>query len=314
MSGLELDAVASILEPRIYPRGSMVFSEGEGGAEMFIVHTGKIGMTSIDGNGECHECKPFGPKAFFGEMSLIEGIARSETCTALEDTKLLVLSGINFLQMVWDTPMLGVKFLKAMARIKIERLSQSSGFLEDMVQWGEIARRRAVTDDLSGLFNRRFIEEAVRSRFCRGFGESRQCSLLMIDFDRFRDINMVYGAIAGDAVISNAGATIQRVVGDKRIASRLSGDEFAIFLPDSGTNEAIDLARSIQAEIAQLFLIFRTKPDIQPDRINLTLSIGVASCPNDAQTQTDLFHAADRALYRAKEEGRNRVCTSSDET
>ena len=130
----------------------------------------------------------------------------------------------------------------------------------------------------------------------------------MIDFDRFREINARYGALAGDAVISNVGATIQRIVGDAYVPSRLSGDEFAIFLPDSDTDEATSLARQLQEETASLFLEFKPTPKAAPERVNLTLSIGVASCPAHANSEKELFDAADRALYHAKEEGRNRVC------
>lgn len=312
MSGLELEAVSEFLEPRIYPKDAVMFCEGEPGTEMFIVHTGSIGESEILADGTKRELKPYGPKSFFGEMALVAGEARMTTCCALEDSKVFVLSGLGFYRMVWDTPMLGVKFLRAMDRIKIEQLSKASGFLDDMVRWGETARRRAVTDDLSGLFNRRFLEEAISSRFYRGFQQSSttptSCALLMIDFDRFRDINATYGALAGDAVISNVGATIQRIVGDAYIASRLSGDEFAIFLPDSGIAEAVELARQLQEETASLFLEFKPGPKTNPERVNLTLSIGAAACPEHAKNEKELFDAADRALYRAKEEGRNRVC------
>jgi diguanylate cyclase (GGDEF)-like protein len=308
MSGLELEAVMEFLEPRIIPKGETVFEEGDAGTEMYIVHTGSIGAAAAAADGQIRNLKPFGPKQFFGEMALIAGESRAITCRALEDTKVFVLSGLGFYRMVWDTPMLGVKFLKAMDRIKIEQLSRASGFLDDMVRWGETARRRAVTDDLSGLFNRRFLEEAIATRFYRDFGTAKSCAILMIDFDRFREINGRYGAMAGDAVISNVGATIQRIVGDTYIASRLSGDEFAIFLPDAGAAEAAGLATRLQEETASLFLEFRAGATAKAERVNLTLSIGVAACPEHAKDQRSLFDAADRALYRAKENGRNQVC------
>lgn len=308
MSRLELEAVSEFLEPRMYQKGATIFAEGDTGTEMFIVHTGIIGMYMTQSDGGKREQKPFEAKAFFGEMALVEGECRSATCYAIENSKLLVLSGLDFFRMVWDYPMLGVKLLKSMTKVMIERLSKASGFLDDMVRWGEIARRRAVTDDLSGLFNRRFLEESIKTRFSRGFGESRKCSLLMIDFDKFRDINLTYGTMAGDAVITNAGALIQRIVGENHIPARLSGDEFAILLPDAGITEALQLAETLQAEIAALYLEFRTGPGKKPEKVILTLSIGVASCPEHAKTESDLFHAADQGLYRAKKEGRNRVC------
>jgi diguanylate cyclase (GGDEF)-like protein len=313
MSTLEREAIAELLVERSYATGKTIYAEGTHGTEMYFILGGNVGFYSITPQGTRRESRPLGPTAFFGEMALIADETRERTAYAMEWTRVYVLSGIHFHEMVWDTPMLGVKFLKEMAALRIDRLAKASGFLDDIVRWGETARRRAVTDDLSGLFNRRFLEETITARFARGFGESRRCALVMIDFDRFRDINAEYGAIAGDAVIANVGATIQRLVGDSFIPSRLSGDEFAIFLPDSGPDEAMALARLLQEETASLYLEFRTKPDSGSRLVTLTLSIGVAVSPDHAHTSETLIAAADRALYRAKEEGRNRVCLFAKE-
>lgn len=308
MSALELKAVMELLDPRIYPAGSDVYAVGETGTEMFIVHSGAVSILEETPDGTARERKRVGPRGFFGEMAVVSGSVRAERCRALEDTKVFVLSGLNFQRMVWDTPMLGVRFLTAMNRAKVASLAKASGFLDDMVRWGETARKRAVIDDLSGLFNRRFLEEAISARICRGFRDSRTCALLMIDFDRFRDINAKYGLIAGDAVISNVGATIQCLIDGGQIAARLSGDEFAIFLPDSGIDCALDLANRLQRETASLFLEFRPGAKAKSERVNVTLSIGVAVGPDEGRDMKSLYEAADRALYRAKEEGRNRVC------
>ncbi len=312
MSTLELEAVAEFLEPRLYSRGSVLFREGDAGSELYIVSSGKIGQYSISTDGRRQEQKPLVKGSLFGEMALVEGERRTTTCYALTDSKILVLSGLNFFRMVWDYPMLGVKLLRSMATVMIERLAKASVFLDDMVRWGEIARRRAVSDDLSGLFNRRFLEETIHARFSRGFSDGRRCSLLMIDFDKFRDINLEYGTLAGDAVITNAGATIARIVGENCIPSRLSGDEFAIFLPDRGIESAVDLACRLQQEIASLYLVFRKGRGNASERVALTISVGAAACPDDAATVSALFDAADKALYRAKQNGRNQVCRAEE--
>lgn len=299
MTPLELKAVMETLEPRIYPANTTVYRAGDAGFEMYVVHSGSIAT---------REGRTFGPKDFLGEMALVSGKPRGETARAEKDTKVFVLSGLNFQRMVWDTPMLGVKFLRAMDRIKIERLAEASGFLDGMVRWGETARRRAVTDDLSGLFNRRFLEEAIAGRLPRGFGDGKKCALAMIDLDRFREVNLRYGAVAGDAVIANVGATIQRVAGSEAIAARLSGDEFALFLPEGDAARAAAIATRVQEETAALWLEFKPAPGAAPERLRITMSAGVAVCPDQATTREGLITAADRGLYRAKEGGRNRVC------
>ena len=123
--------------------------------------------------------------------------------------------------------MIGVKMLSSMARVMVSWLDEASGFLNDLVRWGESARRRAITDDLSGLFNRRFLEEAMQLEFSQTGKRDNSRSLLMLDIDRFREINAQFGAQAGDCVIAQAGTAFGMLVGDRGIVARLSGDEFA---------------------------------------------------------------------------------------
>jgi diguanylate cyclase (GGDEF)-like protein len=197
--------------------------------------------------------------------------------------------------------------LKAMSRVMVGWLSDNSRFLGDMVRWGETARKRAVTDELSGLFNRRFLEECIRSRFARGSAVSRRCSLLMMDLDRFRMLNASFGNMAGDAAISTVATAVNRIIREGDIAARLSGDEFAIFLPDASRQEALRMAESLRAEVEMLYLEFRKGPELEPERVRLTASVGLASSPEEADTPENLIALADRALYKAKEEGRNAV-------
>lgn len=310
MSGLELNAVAAFMEPRRYPVGACIFSQGEPGAEMYIVRRGRVTSLVREADGGERELYEFGPGRFFGEMSVIEGEPRSASCRALEDVELLVLEGIDFYRLVWEHPAIGVRMLGSMAKVMAGWLDEASGFLNDLVRWGETARRRSVTDDLSGLFNRRFLEEAVGGRFSRcgkdGGGPPR-CSLLMLDMDRFHLINERYGSGAGDAVISTAGACFGRLVREGDVAARLAGDEFAFFMPDAGPDEAMAAAERIRAEAAELYLEFRAGKNAAPDRVNLRVSIGVASSPEDAVAQHELFERADKALFASKEAGRDLV-------
>jgi CRP-like cAMP-binding protein len=212
MSGLELNALSAFLEARRIPAGQIVFREGETGQELFIVRSGRIGSYVAQSDGTKREIYEHLPGSLFGEMAVIEGEPRSATCYAKEDAELFVLDAIDFYRLVWEHPIIGVKLLSSMARVMVSWLDEASGFLGGLVRWGQTARRRAIADDLSGLFNRRFLEETVRLRFSRGSSGSRRCALIMLDIDRFRGINATYGPQAGDAVISSA-ATIFGSVG-----------------------------------------------------------------------------------------------------
>ncbi|TFG84781.1 MAG: GGDEF domain-containing protein [Spirochaetales bacterium] len=307
MSGLELNAVAAFMESRRYAAGSIVFNQGEPGTELYIVRYGLISSVVKDKDGGERDVYQFGPGRFFGEMSVVEGEPRSATCRAEKDSELLYLDGIDFYRLVWEHPVIGVSMLSSMSKVMAGWLDEASGFLTDLVRWGETARRRSVTDDLSGLFNRRFLEEAVSARFARSHGTPPRCALLMLDVDRFHDINERYGRDAGDAVISTVGAAFSRLVREGDVASRLSGDEFAFFLPDAGIEEAMVAAERIRAEAETLFLEFRAGKNSKPGRVRLSASMGVAACPDDAATPAELYERSDKALFRAKENGRNRV-------
>jgi len=129
MSGLELNAVSAFLEPRCYPRDSVIFKRGDPGTEMFIVRTGRVSSLALDRDGNERELYEFGPGRFFGEMSIIENEPRSATCVALDDTELLVLEGLDFYRLVWEYPMIGARMLSSMARafmLKSRRARSSS--------------------------------------------------------------------------------------------------------------------------------------------------------------------------------------------
>ncbi len=307
MSGLEVNAVSAFLEPRRFPRGSVVFREGESGKEIFIVRSGRVGSYVTQPDGTRREVYEFAPGLLFGEMAIIEDEPRSATCYAKEDTELLVLDGIDFYRLVWEHPIIGVKLLSSMARVMTAWLDEASGFLGGLVRWGEAARRRAVTDELSGLFNRRFLEETMATRFARGAGSSRRCALLMLDIDRFRDINAAHGAQGGDRAIAAAAAAFAPAVREGEVASRLSGDEFAVFIPNDGIDRAVELGEAMRAAAEALRVEYRAGPDAPPAYPVITVSIGAAAAPEHAATPEELVAAADRALYKAKEAGRNRV-------
>jgi diguanylate cyclase (GGDEF)-like protein len=310
MSGLEVNAVSAFLEPRRFAAGSTVFREGESGKELFIVRSGRVGSYVTQADGTRREVYEFAPGLLFGEMAIIENEPRSATCYAKEDAELLVLDGLDFYRLVWEHPVIGVKLLSSMARVMTAWLDEASGFLGGLVRWGEAARRRAITDELSGLFNRRFLEETMGTRFARGAGSSRRCSLLMLDIDRFRDVNAAFGPQGGDAAIAAAAAAFGPLILEGEVCARLSGDEFAVFLPSAGMDRALELAHGMRAAAEELYLEFRRGPDAVPERASITVSIGAAAAPEDGSTPDELVAAADKALYRAKEGGRNRVETA----
>jgi diguanylate cyclase (GGDEF)-like protein len=166
----------------------------------------------------------------------------------------------------------------------------------------EKTERSAITDHLTGLFNRGHFEACLRKEVnrCRRYGQS--VSLLMVDLDDFKRINDLHGHPAGDAALREVGRLLVQRVRDIDVASRYGGEEFVVILPETRRTNAYVVAERIRREVERHF---RRKGANGEAR--LTLSGGIASFPEDAETPEQLVERADQALYRAKREGKNRI-------
>ena len=145
------------------------------------------------------------------------------------------------------------------------------------------------------------------TRFARGAGSSRRCALLMLDIDHFRDINANFGPHGGDEAIRAAAAAFLPAFREGEVGARLSGDEFAVFLPNGGIDRALELGETMRLAAVTLRLELPALKDGRPKTAAMTVSIGIAASPDHAASPEELVAAADRALYKAKEGGRNRV-------
>jgi diguanylate cyclase (GGDEF)-like protein len=170
------------------------------------------------------------------------------------------------------------------------------------------AREAAATDPVTGLFGRRFFEERLAAEERAAFRSGRLLSLALIDLDGFKTVNDVHGHAAGDVVLREAGALLARSLRAGDVAARYGGDELVALLPDTPLAGAADVARRISAGLRALEV-----PGV-PGGCRVSASIGVADMPGPlASTGAELFLAADRALRRAKEEGRDRVVVAEPE-
>ncbi len=158
----------------------------------------------------------------------------------------------------------------------------------------------AWVDELTGLYNRRFFMRFLPIEIKKAQENKSPLSLFMIDVDKFKLINDNYGHLAGDEVLSNVANLLKQVIEEKGIPIRYAGDEFAAILTGLSKSDAFSLARKI-IEAASNFT-FAKDADIP-----VTLSIGLATFPEDAQDHKTLMACADEALYLSKKEGRNRV-------
>ncbi len=161
------------------------------------------------------------------------------------------------------------------------------------------AELHASTDALTGLPNRRYFDE-----FCALLARRRRAEdavgVLMIDIDRFKALNDRYGHGAGDEVLRAVGGSIVRAVRDDDVPARYGGEEFVVLLRNPGPAVALEVGERVRAAVAALDLTGLRLPSV-------TVSVGVAVAEHDDEPIGDLVERADRALYRAKRNGRNRV-------
>jgi len=167
----------------------------------------------------------------------------------------------------------------------------------------EIAASEAFTDSLTGLFNLRQFWLSLEHELARARRYHRHCSLAMIDIDFFKQYNDRHGHLRGDEVLKEVGALFGASIRDSDIAARYGGEEFMVIMPETGRDLALIAGEKLRRAVAEHPFPLQ---ETQPGGI-LTVSVGIATFPDDAATARELVDAADKALYRAKRRGRNRV-------
>ncbi|MDR0323467.1 MAG: GGDEF domain-containing protein [Treponema sp.] len=289
-------------------KNETVFKEGDSGEEMFIFYSGALYAFGTQSDGTPRKLFDINPGNFFGEMSIIAHEPRSATIVSTEDSSLIMLQKKDFYRIINEYPIIGFKILRTIGLVQNKWLDQSSKSYNDIIRWGEIARRRAITDELTSLYNRSFLEESIKERFSNQSMNLRVMSLLMMDLDKIHMINERHGAKGGDLVIISAAEMIRSCLRPGDIPSRLAGDEFAILLPDTDKKSAVKIAEQIREKIEKKQIEIPESPGADKTVfINNRTSIGIAITPVHAKTMKELMETSDTALRKAKEFGRNRV-------
>ncbi len=167
------------------------------------------------------------------------------------------------------------------------------------------AQDLAIHDGLTSFYRKGYFLERIKEECHRSVKHNKDCCLLMLDIDHFKKYNDKLGHTAGDIVLKNLSQSINGYFKDKNsIVSRFGGEEFCIILPDTEKKKAVILAEELRDRIQKNKIVLRRQ------ETNVTVSIGVASCLQDAKDETELIRKADKAMYEAKQKGRNRVVSA----
>ena len=187
-----------------------------------------------------------------------------------------------------------------LARIKTQiKRKRYSDFLRMRL---EQSIEQAVTDPLTGLHNRRYMETHLHGLVHESITDGRPLSILIADIDYFKRINDTYGHDAGDLVLQEFSERFRMNIRGQDLACRMGGEEFVIIMPDTTLNVGYQIAERIRTCVAELPFTIGTG-----EQVSLTASVGIATIQARTDTQKTLLKRADNALYEAKHQGRNRV-------
>lgn len=178
-----------------------------------------------------------------------------------------------------------------------ESVSQAAPVLANLRNLA-LAEFRALTDGLTGLPNKRAVKDSVKRMAAQASRTLTPLSTIVIDLDHFKQINDSFGHDRGDDVLATVGAVLAETVRSSDFVGRNGGEEFIVLLPDTDTSQAAIVAEKVRAAIAAV-----TVSGVQRE---ITASFGIATIPDHAPDGDQLVRAADRALYVAKTNGRNR--------
>lgn len=296
---VELELVDHLLEDcsvRALRKGEVLLAEGKRASEsVFVVLEGAVSVHL--GGKSADPYTIIGPGESAGEMSVIDGRPISATVVATEATRVLVIPEL----VLWSFVSTSHQMARNMLLELSLRMRHDNGALVASIEQQRELEQAASTDGLTGLRNRRWMNQAFRREIDRCARDKKAVSLILADLDNLKLANDRGGHLAGDAVICRVASVLLRNLRPMDLLARYAGDEFCLLLPGTNETAARRVAERLRSAVEKEVHI-----DLGTGPILATISCGVGSGPHDC-TLEELFRGADASLYRAKEAGRNRV-------
>lgn len=230
-----------------------------------------------------------------GELSIFDGASTSALVVAETDSLLLSMKE----ETLWRLVRASHSFSRNLLLMLAKRMRNDNDIIINSLRHQHELEKIANIDGLTGLYNRRWMNEFFKRQINRAKSDKKPLVLMLVDLDHFKKVNDQYGHVVGDEVLSSVASVLPHQFRPTDLLARFGGEEFAMILPNTDLEQATQIAERVRIAIES------TRVEFYPD-IQLTLSLGVASLlPND--DMNSLLARADRALYQAKKNGRNRV-------
>lgn len=280
--------------------GEMLLSPGSKNENVFVVLSGSLNVHV--GSPDAPVLVNMGVGECAGEMSIIEDRDPSAYVVAAEPAHLLVIHQT----ILWAMVDASHAFCKNLLIVLSERVRSHNEFIAASL--GDLRRfeRNATTDALTGLSNRHAMEETFPREVSRCLKDGLPVSLIMIDVDQFKSFNDMLGHVAGDRALSAVARILKKQFRPRDLLVRFGGDEFAVLLPGSGLREALAIAERVREAVSGS----SCSGADSLIQVPVQISMGVAELEKGDDFE-NLLRAADAALYRAKDAGRNTVRASA---
>lgn len=239
-----------------------------------------------------------GPDQCVGEMSVIEGAPPSANVVTHTDCELVSIEGAALRELLDTSNVVPRNLLRMLAR----RVRKDNLILRHSLEQQAVSAQHARLDPLTGLFNRRWLDENLPELVGQHHAQIRPLTLLMLDIDHFKSFNDTYGHLSGDQALMAVARTLQAHIRNADEVARFGGEEFVLILPETATAEASSIATRLRHAIRRTPLSSHEGSPLPGVSVSIGLAEAVPGEPTDS-----LLARADAALYQAKQEGRDRL-------
>jgi diguanylate cyclase (GGDEF)-like protein len=307
LASIEQDQTSHTFVEKVFQVGDVIIRENQPGDTFYIIRSGQTVV--FKGSLQSPAILGFrGVGEAIGEMALLENLPRSATIIALDEVTLWAFSRETFYQFLRENPEFSINLMNMLSR-RVRKSDEElmRGYVREKEQVValETLSRQATHDPLTGLFNRRYLDQILYGEIAHARQSGSLVGIVMADVDHFKKINDSYGHKAGDLMLQAVGDLMKRSVRSADIVCRYGGEEFVIVMPGATESTVGKCAEEIRSK----FEIFSV--EFEDQKIQATISLGAAIFPMHGTSVDEVFVNADRAMYQAKQGGRNRVVVYS---
>lgn len=283
-----LHELAGAVKTVSFPPGSDIVESGEPGRSLFLILEGTVQVLYPAQSADV-ELARLTEGDFFGEMAILNSMPRSATVRSVGEVRALALDREDFRKIIEATPSVATTILETLSIRIRDADEQISGLSESSMR-----------DPLTGLPNRSAFQDRLAEEVDRARRYGGPFAIILLDVDQFASVNDHFGRDKGDEVLRWIGRMLVDHTRTADTAFRIGGEEFAVLAPGTPGKVAFFVAQRLTD------LLREARPPVEAE-IHLTLSAGFSACPEHGTDVNELYSLADRALLRAKSEGKNRV-------